>query len=381
MADEIIQSLALTPLPPLMPWRRWTAPWAASSPGWPPWARRWRRGTPRPPRRCRSSRTLPPGPRRQPPRCRSCRRPSARSRQRCFGPIRWGGAGGARRTGSADHSGPSAEGHAADRQDADRGGRQGGGQVHRVVGDHEPRRDDAGHRPRARRHPRCDARGVRLQFAVYDPRRGDSVDCAGRRQQPGFALAAFGRVVPAVQHPLGTSRRGPVSGDLEPVHQHGAADRGADGGLQAVQSGGDGRQPGGEPDRRHDERLPHAVQPGRGGGGEVLCHDPGRPRAGRGTGLGARPRDGRVVGAGRESGRAKRHDGHADHFRREAGRGRHRAALGDDGPYQAVAGLAEGTAPVGLRVRPADDRGSGARRGAAQAPRRAPTRTWRPSPS
>ena len=64
------------------------------------------------------------------------------------------------------------------------------------------------------------------------------------------------------------------------------------------------------------------------------------------------PRDGRVERVGRGPGRAERHDGHADHFRREAGRGRHRAALRHDGAYQALRGLDEGTAAVGLRVRP-----------------------------
>ena len=134
----------------------------------------------------------------------------------------------------AGHAGPGAEGHAADRQDADRRRRQGGGQVHRVVGDHEPRRDDAGHRPRVERHPRRHARGVRLQLAVYDPDGRDSVDRPGRRHQPGFDRAARRRLVPRVQHPPGAGRRGAVSGALESVHHHRAADRSADGGLQAV---------------------------------------------------------------------------------------------------------------------------------------------------
>ena len=43
---------------------------------------------------------------------------SAPAGQRSFGPILGDGAGRARRTGSPDHSGPSAEDHAADRQDA-----------------------------------------------------------------------------------------------------------------------------------------------------------------------------------------------------------------------------------------------------------------------
>ena len=194
---------------------------------------------PRPPRRCKSSRTLPRMPPRPPPRWPSWHRPSAPSRP--HGPAATPRAN-ARPTGPGGHADASAEGHAADRQDADRGGRQGGGQVRRVVGDLEPRRNDAGHRPRAERHARRDARGVRLQPAVYDPRGRDSVRCAGRGHQPRFDLAALGRVVPAVQHPAGPGRRGPVPGDLEPVHQHGAADRGADGGLQAVQGGRDGRR-------------------------------------------------------------------------------------------------------------------------------------------
>ena len=95
---------------------------------------------------------------------------------------------------------------------------------------------------RAQRHARRDARGVRLQSAIYDPHRGDSIGCAGGGQQSGFTGAECRQLVPRVQHSAGASGRGSVSGDLESVRQHRAAVRLIDGRVQAFQGGRHGRR-------------------------------------------------------------------------------------------------------------------------------------------